>query len=115
MNCTYCGAEVPGLAWRLCPACGAAYGTDPDTLAPVMLRLPAFHCEAGHRLGPFEPRTYAADALVAVRFGVPPTRYCVACGSVVIDGDWVAVEPPMDRPLTHGLCPDCAALAEEED
>ena len=110
MRCTYCGHET---AAGECPICGASHVRDAETLDVVMLALPQYHVEAGHRLGPFAPRNYASDALCAVRFGVPPTRTCVACGRIVIDGDWVAVEPPMDRPLTHGLCPDCAALVEE--
>jgi len=111
MLCRYCSAEVPGLTWRLCPACGAAYHADNGL--PEMVRLPAFHVEGGHRLGAFAPRDHLSDATTAIRFGVEPTRRCMACNRVEIGGDWHSVEPPQERPVSHGICRDCAALAEE--
>jgi len=106
VNCTYCGHET---AAGECPICGASHVRDTATLDIVMLALPRYHVEAGHRLGTFSPAKYATDALCAVRFGVPLTRLCMLCRRVENDGDWHAVVTPQDRPITHTLCPDCEA------
>jgi hypothetical protein len=114
VNCTYCGHET---AAGECPICGASHVRDAETFDVVMLGLPLYHVEGGHRLGVFAPRDYLSDATTAIRFGVEPSRYCMACNRVVIGGEWEEDDPPADRPVSHGICPECedAWIAEVEE